>query len=356
MPVLYEIALLREGSPGKPGNWYPYSMAGEQQDGEASPLPSAAFQVLNALDSEIQGDHGERPLGSEDHARIWRHASLNGVELFHGTYKNYEFARHFHRVPAIGVVESAAMRSYCRRGNHILAAGTVFLLNPGEIHAPGPAGTPGWSFRMFYFDDAFFKAIPLPFAMQSLRFRQPFVQDRELASALFQLHREMEGDGDRLRFETTFMSIFSRLAERYSEAPVHNEALKPDQTAIAAALQYMEANYNRNLSLDELARLSPYSATHFLRMFRDVVGLTPHAYLTQFRIELATELLRSGTPLIDIAHLVGFTDQSHFTRKFKRMLGVTPGQYAISSRKAVRRESPAATRQRRSRRFSPVYI
>jgi AraC-like DNA-binding protein len=119
------------------------------------------------------------------------------------------------------------------------------------------------------------------------------------------------------------------------------------------ALDYMEANYDRNLSLDELAGLSSYSASHFLRTFRDVVGLTPHAYLTQFRIELATTLLRSGTPLIDIAQLVGFTDQSHFTRKFKRILGVTPGQYALSSRNTGRWESSTATR-RRPRRFSPL--
>ncbi|QHS53184.1 AraC family transcriptional regulator [Edaphobacter sp. 12200R-103] len=306
-------------------------MSGEQQEGDASSLPSTAYQVLNALESEIQGDHGERPLGGEEHARIWRHACLDGIELFHGTYKNYEFARHFHRIPAIGVVDRGRMSSYCRGGNHILAAGTVLLLNPGEIHAPAPAGPSGWSFRMFYLDDAFFEKVSLPAAMRPLRFRQPFVQDRELASTLFQLHRELEVNGDRLRFEALFVSIFSRLAERYSEASTLAVDQRLDRTAIGVALDYMEANYDRNLSLDELAGLSSYSASHFLRMFRDVVGLTPHAYLTQFRIELAITLLRSGTPLIDIAGLVGFTDQSHFTRKFKRILGVTPGQYAVSS-------------------------
>lgn len=207
---------------------------------------------------------------------------------------------------------------------------------------------------MFYFEDSFFQSIPLP-AMRTLRFRQPFVQDRELASTLFQLHHELEGNGDRLGFETAFVSIFSRLAERYSETSEQAIKPKPDRTAIGAALQYIEANYDRNLSLSELADLSPYSSSHFLRMFRDVVGLTPHAYLTQFRIELATDLLRSGTPLVDIANLVGFTDQSHFTRKFKRVLGVTPGQYALNSRTAVRRESSAATRQLRARRLSPLH-
>lgn len=207
---------------------------------------------------------------------------------------------------------------------------------------------------MFYFDDAFFESIPLPAAMQTLRFRQPFVQDRELASTLFQLHHELEGNGDRLGFETTFVSIFSRLAERYSETPAEHVGLKPDRTAIGSALQYMETNYDRNLSLDELAELSPYSASHFLRMFRDVVGLTPHAYLTQFRIELATDLLRSGTPLVDIANLVGFTDQSHFTRKFKRVLGVTPGQYALNSKAPIPRGLKDNRKRRNRKLLSPL--
>lgn len=89
------------------------------------------------------------------------------------------------------------------------------------------------------------------------------------------------------------------------------------------------------LSLEELANLSPFSASRFPRMFRNIVGLTPHAYLTQFRIELATSLLRSGTPLIDVANTLGFTDQSHFTKKFKCILGITSGQYTIG---AVKRQ------------------
>jgi AraC-like DNA-binding protein len=208
---------------------------------------------------------------------------------------------------------------------------------------------------MFYFDDAFFESMPLPAAMQTLRFRQPFVQDRELASMLLHLHHDLEGNGDRLSFETAFVSIFSRLAERYSEIPAMHAGSKPDRNVIGAALQYMEANYDRNLSLGELAERSPYGASHFLRMFRDVVGLTPHAYLTQFRIELATDFVRSGVPLVDIAHLVGFTDQSHFTRKFKRILGVTPGQYALSSKITVDRRSSTLGCQRGGRRLSPLY-
>jgi AraC-like DNA-binding protein len=307
-------------------------MACEPQDDEGSLPPSGPSQIINAFESEIQCDHGDRPLGVGDFAQLWRHANFPEIELFHGSYQNYQFARHFHRVVAIGIVDRGAMSSYCRRGNHIVGTGTVILLNPGEIHAPAPAGTSGWGFRMIYVDEAFLRSISGNSAMRSLRFKQPFVQDRELASTLFQLHFEMKNSGDRLRFEPLLISIFSQLAERHLEGADSADEPQPDKTAIDKARQYLEANYRQNLSVGELARHSPYGASHFLRMFRESVGLTPHAYLTQYRIELATSLLRSGMSLVDIANIVGFTDQSHFTKKFKRILGITPGQYKSGAR------------------------
>ncbi len=190
---------------------------------------------------------------------------------------------------------------------------------------------------MFYLEEKLFNSASLNFVSQDLRFKEPFVQDNELASSLLQLHRELEQDGETLRFESLLLSIFSRLAERHSE--IVGRVFEPtsDKAKIDLARQYMEANYEQNLNLTELAELSSFSASHFLRIFRDTVGLTPHAYLTQFRIEIATSLLRVGTPLVDVANLVGFTDQSHFTKKFKRVLGVTPGQYAPSSQLPPRR-------------------
>ena len=307
-------------------------MRSAAQEPGGFPSRNDSLQIQEAVASEIQRDHGDRPLTQGDHARIWRHDRLDGVELFQGSYKSYQFAKHFHRVPAFGVVDRGSMSSYCRHENHVLGTGTVLLLNPGEIHAPAPADSPGWSFRMFYLEEALFRSMSLNFSLQDLRFQQPFVQDSQLASSLFQLHLELEEAGDRLHFESVLLSIFSQLAERHSEALSPSSQLKPDKARIDVAREYLEANYDQNLSLAELAAVSSLSASHFLRMFRDTVGLTPHAYLTQVRIEYATSLLRAGTPLVDVANRVGFTDQSHFTKKFKRIFGVTPGQYSATAK------------------------
>jgi len=82
------------------------------------------------------------------------------------------------------------------------------------------------------------------------------------------------------------------------------------------------------LSLQSLAQESGYSRVHFVRMFRAATGRSPHNYLLNLRIERARELLSNpGLSLTDIALACGFSSHSHFTRVFRQFLGVTPSEY-----------------------------
>ncbi|GHD80496.1 helix-turn-helix transcriptional regulator [Vogesella fluminis] len=80
----------------------------------------------------------------------------------------------------------------------------------------------------------------------------------------------------------------------------------------------------RLATLAEQCQLSPYQ---LLRQFRQQYGITPHAYWSQHRLQMARRLLRGDAPLADIAQQCGFADQSHLTRAFKRQFGLPPGRY-----------------------------
>ena len=68
--------------------------------------------------------------------------------------------------------------------------------------------------------------------------------------------------------------------------------------------------------------MSPY---HFLRLFKESMGLTPYRYVIERRVERARELLRrSSLPISEVALSCGFTDQSHLSWHFKRLVGLTP--------------------------------
>jgi AraC-like DNA-binding protein len=91
---------------------------------------------------------------------------------------------------------------------------------------------------------------------------------------------------------------------------------------------YISANLHARIRAHDLAAMLQLSAGHFSRAFRRTFGQAPKSYITSRRVLRAQELLiRSGEPLAQVALQCGLSDQSHFTRVFRRVVGVTPGAW-----------------------------
>ena len=97
--------------------------------------------------------------------------------------------------------------------------------------------------------------------------------------------------------------------------------------ALSDALAYIEANFDRSVSLAELAAVSALSVSRFATVFRQQVGLSPYRYLCGVRVRRAQKLLLAGVPGAVVAAEVGFFDQSHLARHFKRICGLTPSAF-----------------------------
>jgi AraC family transcriptional regulator len=92
--------------------------------------------------------------------------------------------------------------------------------------------------------------------------------------------------------------------------------------------EYIHEHLHEDIKLIELAAIAQISPYHFLRLFKQSTGITPHQYILQRRIDKAKYLLHeSKLSIAEIGLRVGFCDQSHFTRCFKRLLGITPKQF-----------------------------
>lgn len=99
--------------------------------------------------------------------------------------------------------------------------------------------------------------------------------------------------------------------------------------ALARAFSFIEENLGENFTLDDLARAACISRFHFARMFRISTGESPMGFCLQRRVERAKELLIQGeTRISEIAHALGFFDQSHLSRTFRRLTGISPGEFA----------------------------
>ncbi len=92
--------------------------------------------------------------------------------------------------------------------------------------------------------------------------------------------------------------------------------------------EYINEHLDRDLKLVELAAIAQISPYHFLRLFKQSIGLTPHQYILQRRIDRAKFFLQhSELGIAEIAAKTGFCDQSHLTQCFKRLVGITPNQF-----------------------------
>lgn len=95
------------------------------------------------------------------------------------------------------------------------------------------------------------------------------------------------------------------------------------------AKDLIDAHLERGPTLDELAQACGLSKRHFTRAFHQSIGMAPHRWLQQRRVDKARHMLLS-TPsgaLSAIAQECGFTDQSHFTKVFARVVGITPREW-----------------------------
>jgi transcriptional regulator GlxA family with amidase domain len=97
---------------------------------------------------------------------------------------------------------------------------------------------------------------------------------------------------------------------------------------LALAREWIDANYASPLTLETIAGQAALNSQHFLRMFRDCFGFTPHRYLTGIRLDVARQLLAGTTqPVSAICRLAGFESPSSFSGLFRQRYGASPRTY-----------------------------
>jgi two-component system, response regulator YesN len=122
----------------------------------------------------------------------------------------------------------------------------------------------------------------------------------------------------------------SKIMARFTDLVFTLEDVK-HADVMQKALKYVNAHYTEKITLDDVAGSVFLSPTYFSKLFSEEMGCRFNAYMNKVRIEKSKLLLKgSGVPLVDIAGLVGYEDQSYFTKVFKRVTGVSPGKYRES--------------------------
>ena len=146
-----------------------------------------------------------------------------------------------------------------------------------------------------------------------------------------------ETSAGRMFVEAAALTLAARLVHSYADSGSVTERRsrvhRLDEIRLRRVLDYIANHLEQQMTVVELAGVACLSPFHFTRMFRATMGLPPHRYVSERRLDHAKALLASGDrSLADIALTSCFSSQASFSRAFRRVVGVTPGEYRQSIR------------------------
>jgi AraC-like DNA-binding protein len=262
---------------------------------------------------------------------MWRVEDLGGLELFRATLSEFAFRPHSHEEFFIALTEEGFATPTYRGDRHVIGPGEMIVLNPEEAHAGGPAPDGSWTYRALYPGSDLMGDIMAEFPggrPATTEFRRDVVRDREVAARLRRFHRLSElAESSVLEREACLAEALVMLVGRHAAPPQVPRSPGRERSAVGLSREYLEEHAEENVTLQALARYAGLSPFHLCRVFREAVGMAPHAYQTQVRVRRAKSLLRAGLPITMAAAEAGFYDQAHLTRHFKLIVGLTPGRY-----------------------------
>jgi len=132
---------------------------------------------------------------------------------------------------------------------------------------------------------------------------------------------------DAMYGESLSLALAVHLLRRHAAVPAGLQRPRGglSQEKLILAIEYIQDQLESRLSVSGIARTVHMSPFHFARLFKQSTGKSPYQYVVQARAKRAKELLKSGKfPIIEVAHRLGYADQSHLTRQLKDVFGVTP--------------------------------
>lgn len=208
---------------------------------------------------------------------------------------------------------------------HHLQAGDIFLIRPNQIATYAADQTDPWTYYYFAFQGAFANEL-----LQRTAFRNNTVyftmHSEQLAEQIIEASSRMEHEQPVDIFGLQQLFVFFQTIMQESERYI--PTLPHTHRYIIRAQHYIHEHYATPLRIADLAKALHVDRSYLYRLFTSHLGISPDAYLMQYRLEKAKELLSTtNIPAQQVAVSVGFRNYSAFYKAFVKQNGCSPAQY-----------------------------
>jgi len=261
--------------------------------------------------------------------QYWWDRHLRGLSLLHADFTTHEYPPHTHEALVVAITEQGGSVVKSRGQIEEATPATLFVFNPAEPHAGWMGWSERWQYRSMYLTREALDRVAEGLGIEDVPyFTHNTFGDRDLIDAFLAMHCALEEGRDVFRERELLVGTFGKLFQRHGSGRDRIKVPPTDRQLLARVIERMRAEYTTNLRLEDLAASVGLTTFQLIGLFKRAVGLTPHAYLTQMRLNMACRHLRHAPVLADVAAAVGFYDQSALNKHFKRCYGITPLQFA----------------------------
>jgi AraC-like DNA-binding protein len=213
-----------------------------------------------------------------------------------------------------------------------MSAGSLMLSNEGQPYECGHEHSVGDRCVCFQYTSEFFERAGIEAGFPIPRIPAVATLTPYLAEAQLGVHAPK-----RVNFEELAHGLMSAAwAVLKTKRRANRTPTAADERRISAVLRSIEATLDEPLRLEHLAATVKMSEFHFLRVFRQVTGITPHKYILRARLrDAALRLKIDSSRILDVALNAGFQDVSNFHHAFRAEFGVGPARFRGNTVSAI---------------------